>query len=113
MISKVSLITFISIFSTFSGASLISGCTNKPNTIEKKSNQYINEINELSLKVEALEKILSQKKPSNLSIINQSNLIKSITLRVGSSDDRLRIYWSDETRTDLPCTKEQSTWVCG
>jgi hypothetical protein len=32
---------------------------------------------------------------------------------MGSDDDRLRIYWADGSRTDLPCTKEQSTFVCG
>jgi hypothetical protein len=39
--------------------------------------------------------------------------VKSITYRTGTSDDRLRIYWADGTRSDLPCTKEQATLVCG
>ena len=39
--------------------------------------------------------------------------VKSLTLRLGSIDDRLRIYWEDGTTTDLPCTEEQNTWVCG
>lgn len=42
-----------------------------------------------------------------------AGVIKSLTLRLGSEDDRLRIYWADGSRTDLPCTKEQSTYVCG
>jgi hypothetical protein len=40
-------------------------------------------------------------------------VIKSLTLRSGTEDDRLRIYWADGTRTDIPCTKEQATLVCG
>jgi hypothetical protein len=42
-----------------------------------------------------------------------AGVIKSLTFRIGSEDDRLRIYWADGSRTDLPCTKEQSTYVCG
>jgi hypothetical protein len=39
--------------------------------------------------------------------------VKSLTLRSGTEDDRLRIYWADGTSSDLPCTKEQATLVCG
>ncbi|MEB3258550.1 MAG: hypothetical protein VKN83_09580 [Cyanobacteriota bacterium] len=42
-----------------------------------------------------------------------AGVIKSLTLRMGTEDDRLRIYWADGSKTDLPCTKEQSTFVCG
>jgi hypothetical protein len=39
--------------------------------------------------------------------------VKSLTFRSGSADDRLRIYWADGSSSDLPCTKEQGTLVCG
>jgi outer membrane murein-binding lipoprotein Lpp len=39
--------------------------------------------------------------------------VKSITFRSGTGDDRLRIYWADGSTSDLPCTKEQTTTVCG
>lgn len=39
--------------------------------------------------------------------------VKSLTLRLGTVDDRLRIYWENGTTTNLPCTEEQKTWVCG
>lgn len=39
--------------------------------------------------------------------------VKSLTFRMGTQDDRLRIYWADGSSTDLPCTQEQATWVCG
>lgn len=42
-----------------------------------------------------------------------AGVVKSLTFRIGSADDRLRIYWADGSRTDLPCTKEQGTWACG
>jgi hypothetical protein len=39
--------------------------------------------------------------------------VKSLTFRMGSQDDRLRIYWGDGSSTDLPCTQEQGIWACG
>ncbi|WP_143703320.1 hypothetical protein [Prochlorococcus marinus] len=39
--------------------------------------------------------------------------IKSLTFRLGSEDDRLRIYWSDGEKTDLPCTEDENIWACG
>ena len=39
--------------------------------------------------------------------------VKSLTFRMGTADDRLRIYWADGSTSDLPCTKEQGTWACG
>jgi hypothetical protein len=39
--------------------------------------------------------------------------VKSLTFRMGSADDHLRIYWADGSSSDLPCTKEQGTWACG
>ncbi|WP_320677549.1 hypothetical protein [Prochlorococcus sp. MIT 1300] len=42
--------------------------------------------------------------------------IKSITFRIGTKDDRLRIYWADGSKSDLPCSKEHATkeqWACG
>ena len=43
----------------------------------------------------------------------KSSKIKSLTLRLRSDDDRLRIYWQDGKVSDFPCTKEQRTWACG
>jgi len=42
-----------------------------------------------------------------------AGVVKSLTFRMGSADDRLRIYWADGSSSDLPCTKEQGTWACG
>ena len=40
--------------------------------------------------------------------------LQSLTLRLGSDDDRLRLYWADGQRSDLSCTKEGSgIWACG
>ena len=85
---------------------------------QQGSNPEAQQIDQLNLKIEQLEQRLnklaserhagsdSQGKPP-------SGRIKSLTLRTGTEDDRLRIYWADGSTTDLPCTKEQTTFVCG
>jgi hypothetical protein len=40
--------------------------------------------------------------------------LQSLTLRIGSDDDRLRLYWADGQRSDLSCSKEGTgVWACG
>ena len=40
--------------------------------------------------------------------------LQSLTLRIGSDDDRLRLYWADGQRSDLSCTEEgNGIWACG
>jgi outer membrane murein-binding lipoprotein Lpp len=85
---------------------------------QQGANPEAQRIDQLNLKIEQLEQRLnklaserqagsdSQRKPP-------SGRIKSLTLRTGTEDDRLRIYWADGSTTDLPCTKEQATFVCG
>ena len=92
-------------------AMVLAGC-------QQVSNPEAQRIDQLNLKIEQLEQRLnklaserhagsdSQEKPP-------SGRIKSLTLRTGTEDDRLRIYWADGSTTDLPCTKEQTTFVCG
>tara|TARA_Y100001968_G_scaffold67200_1_gene58048 strand:- start:25212 stop:25523 length:312 start_codon:yes stop_codon:yes gene_type:complete len=73
------------------------------------------EINQLKIKVSQLEELIQSKYSENKfkPIVNNPNQIKSITIRIGSEDDRIRIYWKDGSKTDLPCTKEQKIWACG
>ena len=72
-------------------------------------------INRLELRMEQLERRLGQQLPplTDPSDKAPAGPVKSLTLRVGTVDDRLRIYWADGSSSDLPCTKEQSTWACG
>jgi hypothetical protein len=71
---------------------------------------------QLDLKLQQLEQKLNTLSPKNGADSSgkpPAGPVKSLTFRTGSDDDRLRIYWGDGTTTDLPCTKEQSTYVCG
>ncbi len=90
---------------------LVGGCQRGPSAETRR-------LDRVDLRVQQLEQRLN-----TLSIRSEdgadkagkppAGVIKSLTLRLGSEDDRLRIYWSDGSQTDLPCTKEQSTYVCG
>jgi hypothetical protein len=89
----------------------LSGCQRGPSAESQR-------LDRVDLKIQQLEQRLNK-----LSVRSEdgadkagkppAGVIKSLTLRMGSEDDRLRIYWADGSKTDLPCTKEQSTFVCG
>jgi len=70
----------------------------------------------LELKLQQLEQKLNAVGPrdgSDRSGKPPAGPVKSITYRSGINDDRLRIYWADGSSSDLLCTKEQNTLVCG
>jgi outer membrane murein-binding lipoprotein Lpp len=92
-------------------AMVLAGC-------QQVSNPEAQRIDQLNLKIEQLEqrlnKLASERNAGSDSQAKPpSGRIKSLTLRTGTEDDRLRIYWADGSTTDLPCTKEQTTFVCG
>ena len=81
----------------------------------QKQNPGSNQINNIKLRLDNIERRLGTKDSSQPVKILKAPVgpIKSITLRLGTKDDRLRIYWADGSNSDLPCTKEQAIWVCG
>ncbi|MEB3330930.1 MAG: hypothetical protein VKI83_00340 [Synechococcaceae cyanobacterium] len=90
---------------------LLLGCEKKPSAESMR-------IDQLDLKIQQLEKRLNRMPVTAPDTADRTGkppagVIKSLTLRLGSEDDRLRIYWADGSRTDLPCTKEQATYICG
>jgi len=73
-------------------------------------------IQRLELKVERLENILKERERMPTKARERGvppGKIKSLTFRTGTEDDRLRIYWEDGSKSDLPCMKEQFIWACG
>ena len=75
-------------------------------------------MDQLELKIQQLEQRLNNQAAGHTNGADRkgkppAGAIKSLTIRTGSADDRLRIYWSDGSTTDLPCTKEQTTFACG
>ena len=40
--------------------------------------------------------------------------LRSLTLRIGTEDDRLRMYWADGQTSNLICSQEgKGVWACG
>ena len=94
-------------------ALLISGCQRQPSAEVERLQQRQGQ---LELKIQQLEQKLNAATPGNGADPAgkpPAGAVKSLTYRSGTADDRLRIYWADGSKTDLPCTKEQSTFVCG
>ena len=69
----------------------------------------------LELRVKQLEQQVGQPKPiPDTDEKTPPGPIKSLTLRMGTIDDRLRIYWADGRSSDLPCNQEsKGVWACG
>ncbi len=95
-----------------SAAWALSACGSKTVPGNKTQSEAINRLEQ---RLEQLERQVGEQLPPPSDNSNKvpAGPISSITLRTGTSDDRLRIYWADGTRSDLPCTKEQNTWACG
>jgi hypothetical protein len=99
---------------TLTAASLLSaGCQRQPSAELQRLQQRQEQ---LEVKIQQLEQKLNLVTPGNGADPAgkpPAGAIKSLTYRSGTEDDRLRIYWADGSTSDLPCTKEQSTLVCG
>ena len=95
-----------------SAAMALSACGSKTLPVNKTQRQTINRLEQ---RIEQLERQVGEQLPmtSDNSSKVPAGPVSSITMRTGTADDRLRIYWADGTRSDLPCTKEQNTWACG
>ena len=94
---------------------MLTACQKKQNQSIPITSQELKRLNKIESRLNKIElKIKNNlKKIGKEDIKTPSGPIKSLTFRIGSRDDRLRIYWADGTNSDLPCMKEQSLWVCG
>ena len=95
------------------GSLALAGCQGRkpsdPQQLQQRQEQ-------LQLQIQQLEQRLNATTPRDGSDRQgkpPAGPVKSITFRSGTGDDRLRIYWADGSTSDLPCTKEQTTTVCG
>ncbi|MFM7732553.1 MAG: hypothetical protein ACKO6F_03635 [Cyanobium sp.] len=98
-------------------ALLLGGCQFGPGAPQKPSLES-QRIDELEFKLQQLEQRIKKVAAERADGADKAGkppagVVKSLTLRSGTDDDRLRIYWADGSTTDLPCTREQATLVCG
>jgi hypothetical protein len=73
-------------------------------------------LEQLELRVNQLEQKLSSGSPDKAELDQKvpAGPLQSLTLRLGTDDDRLRLYWADGQSSDLLCSKEgKGVWACG
>ena len=94
------------------GVFAITGCYSKQQLPDSNQSQ---DLSQLERRVKKIEDNLSKTEPTNeRDEKTPSGPIKSLTFRMGTVDDRLRIYWADGRSSDLPCNQEgQGVWACG
>lgn len=94
-----------------STALVLAGCRTGPSPESQRIEQLEFKLQQLE---QRLNKVASERSDgADRTGKPPAGVIKSLTLRSGTEDDRLRIYWADGTSTDLPCTREQATLACG
>jgi outer membrane murein-binding lipoprotein Lpp len=96
------------------GGGILAGC--QSTDLKAEVDQLKQRQEQLDLKIQQLEQKLhgvTPRDPEDRPTKAPAGPVRSITYRSGTDDDRLRIYWADGSSSDLPCTQEQATLVCG
>ena len=89
---------------------LVSSSGDKPNANTRAS------IKQLEQRINQLEQELQQiKSPGgDADSKTPAGPLRSLTLRIGTEDDRLRMYWADDQTSNLICSQEgRGVWACG
>lgn len=96
-------------------ALFLAGCS--PSALNNSGNDASQATFErLELRVNQLEQQLNDFKGASAPADSKipAGPIRSLTLRLGTDDDRLRLYWGDGQTSDLACSQEgKGTWACG
>ena len=73
-------------------------------------------IEQLERRINQLEQELQQLKSpgGDADSKTPAGPLRSLTLRIGTKDDRLRLYWADGQTSNLICSQEgKRVWACG
>ena len=73
-------------------------------------------IKQLERRINQLEQELHELKSpgSDADSKTPAGPLRSLTLRIGTEDDRLRMYWADGQTSNLICSEEgKGVWACG
>jgi hypothetical protein len=92
---------------------VLGACQFKPSSADLQLQQRQEQ---LELKLQQLEQRLNAISPrdgADPSGKPPAGPVKSLTYRTGDQGNRLRIYWSNGSTTDLECNQEQATLACG
>ena len=93
----------------------LSSCSREaPSSLGEDPNQAA--LERLELRVNQLERKLSTTTPTppGRGANVPAGPLRSLTVRLGTNDDRLRLYWADGQTSDLLCSQEgKGIWACG
>ena len=96
-------------------AGVLTGC-NTSSGVNESTSENSAALERLELRVNQLERDLKDVERPALETDSKTppGPLRSLTLRLGTDDDRLRLYWADGQESDLICSQEgQGTWACG
>ncbi|WP_050757140.1 hypothetical protein [Cyanobium sp. PCC 7001] len=91
----------------------LAACQPKASTDLQQLQQRLEQQN---VKIQQLEQKLNAVTPKGAADSSgkpPAGPVKSLTYRTSPEGKRLRIYWGDGKTSDLECTQEQATLVCG
>ena len=95
---------------------LMAGCTgSNTEPIHPGDGQSNRQFNQIEQRLEQVERKLRLVEwASEADSKTPTGPLRSLTLRLGTTDDRLRMYWADGQTSDLLCNEEgKGTWACG
>ena len=101
------------VFSTTAG--VLAGC-NSSSGVNESTPDNSAALEQLELRVNQLERDLKDIERPALETDSKTppGPLRSLTLRLGTDDDRLRLYWADGQESNLICSQEgKGTWACG
>ncbi len=89
---------------------LVPSGSNKPDANARASLEQVEQrLNQLEQEIQAL-----RSPGSNTDSKTPAGPLRSLTLRIGTEDDRLRMYWADGQTSNLICSQEgKGVWACG
>ena len=101
------------VFSATTG--VLAGC-NTSSGVNESTPDNNAALERLELRVNQLERDLKDVERPELETDSKTppGPLRSLTLRLGTDDDRLRLYWADGQESNLICSQEgKGTWACG
>ena len=96
-------------------AGVLAGCNSSSGVNESTPDNSAG-LEQLELRVNQLERDLKDIERPALETDSKTppGPLRSLTLRLGTDDDRLRLYWADGQESNLLCSQEgKGTWACG
>ena len=94
----------------------LSSCGLMPHSDDKPNENTRASIKQLERRINQLDKELEGlKSPAgDADSKTPAGPLRSLTLRIGTEDDRLRMYWADGQTSNLICSEEgNGVWACG